>query len=140
MSMSTLLSPTTVLRLGGAVLLLLGLIGFTGLTNSIAFFNLDSGENIAHVFLGVVALAAAFGIPNPQAHRILVAVVAITGLFFGIYGFVLPAGDEMHRNFYGLANLESPADNLLHLVVGIWAAAAAYANRQPMSAMSPRAA
>ena len=44
----------------------------------------------------------------------------------------------MHRNFYGLANLESPADNLLHLVVGIWAAAAAYANRQPMSAMSPR--
>jgi len=138
--MNTLLSPTGFLKIGGAILVALGLIGLTGVTNNVAFFNLDSGENVAHIFLGVVALVAAFGIPNPQAHRILVAVVAITGLFFGIYGFVLPAGDEMHRNFYGLANLESPADNLLHLVVGIWAAAAAYANRQPMAAMSPRAA
>ena len=135
MSMSTLLSPTTVLRLGGAVLLLLGLIGLTGVTNSIAFFNLDSGENIAHIALGIVGLGAGFGTKSADLHRWLVAFIAISGLFTGIYGFALPAGDEMHRNFFGLANLENPADNLLHLVVGIWAAAAAYLNK-PAMAMS----
>jgi hypothetical protein len=135
MSISTLLSPTTVLRLGGAVLLLLGIIGLTGVTNNIAFFNLDSGENIAHVALGVVGLGAGFGTKNPDLHRWLVAFIALSGLFTGIYGFTLAAGDEMHRNFFGLANLENPSDNLLHLVVGIWAGAAAYLNK-PAMAMS----
>ncbi len=130
--MSTLLSPTTFLKIGGAVLLALGLIGYTGVTNSIAFFNLDSGENIAHTVLGIVGLAVGFGIKNLEVHRWLVALLALTGLATGIYGFVLPAGDEMHRNFLGLANLENPADNLLHVVVGVWAAAAAYVNRPAM--------
>lgn len=133
MSMSTLLSPTTVLRLGGAVLLLLGLIGLTGVTNSISFFNLDSGENIAHVALGIVGLGAGFGTKNADLHRWLVAFIALSGLFTGLYGFTLAAGDEMHRNFFGLANLENPADNLLHVVVGLWAAAAAYLNRPAMA-------
>jgi hypothetical protein len=133
MSMSTLLSPTTVLRLGGAVLLLLGLIGLTGVTNSVAFFNLDSGENIAHIALGVVGLGAGFGTKNAELHRWLVAFIALTGLATGIYGFTLAAGDEMHRNFFGLANLENPADNVLHVVVGIWAGAAAYLNLPAMA-------
>ena len=139
MSMSTLLSPTTVLRLGGAVLLLLGLIGLTGVTNSITFFNLDSGENIAHVALGIVGLGAGFGTKNADLHRWLVAFIAVSGLFTGIYGFTLAAGDEMHRNFFGLANLENPADNVLHLVVGIWAAAAAYLNKPAMAMAESRA-
>ena len=41
-------------------------------------------------------------------------------------------------NFFGITNLENPADNLLHLIVGIWAAAAAYVNKQPAEAMTPR--
>ena len=134
--MATLLSPTTFLRLGGAVLLALGLIGVTGVTNNIAFFNLDSGENVAHVVLGVVALAVGFGIRNAELHRWLVALVGVIGIATGIYGFTLPAGDFMHGNFFGLANLENPADNILHLVVGIWGVAAAYLNRTAM-AMAP---
>jgi len=138
MSISTLLSPTTVLRLGGAVLLALGLVGLTGVTNSIAFFNLDSGENIAHVALGIVGLGAGFGTKNADLHRWLVAFIALSGLLTGIYGFTLAAGDEMHRNFFGLANLENPADNVLHLVVGLWAAAAAYLNRPAMAMAESR--
>lgn len=138
--MNALLSPTNVLRLGGAVLLALGLIGVTGITSNISWFNLDSGENVAHLVLGVVGLGAGFGIKNPDLHRWLVAFIALSGLATGIYGFTLPAGDEMHRNFFGLANLENPADNLLHTVVGIWAAAAAYLNKQPAEMMTPRAA
>jgi len=29
-------------------------------------------------------------------------------------------------NTFGVANLESPADDILHLVVGVWALAAAF--------------
>lgn len=46
--MSTLLSPTGFLKVGGAILLALGLIGYTGVTNAIEIFNLDAGENLAH--------------------------------------------------------------------------------------------
>ncbi|TMD60509.1 MAG: hypothetical protein E6I87_06585 [Chloroflexi bacterium] len=136
--MNWLLSPTNVLKLGGAVLLALGLIGVTGITNNISFFNLDTGENVAHLALGVVGLGAGFGIKNTELHRWLVAFIALSGLATGIYGFLLPAGDFMHPNFFGITNLENPADNLLHLIVGIWAAAAAYVNKQPAEAMTPR--
>ena len=122
--MSTILTPTGFLKVGGAVLLALGLIGATGVTNNIQFFNLDMGENVAHVVLGVVGLAVGFGIKDLRIHRGLVAVLAITGLLTGLIGFALPAGDYMHGNVFGLANLENPADNVLHLVVGIWAAVA----------------
>jgi hypothetical protein len=119
--MSMVLTPTGFLKVGGAVLLALGLIGFTGVTNNIALFNLDIGENVAHTVLGIVGLGVAFGIKDPFVHRGLVAVLAITGFLTGIIGFVLPAGSYANGNFFGLANLENPADNLLHIVVGIWA-------------------
>jgi hypothetical protein len=138
MSVSTLLSPTTVLRLGGIVLILLGVVGLSGLTHGSSFFELDSGENIAHIALGIVGVGAGFGTKDPSIHRWLAGVIAITGLFFGVYGFALPAGDEMHRNFLGLANLENPSDNLLHLVVGLWAAAATYLNRPAMAMADSR--
>ncbi len=122
--MSTLLSPTGFLKVGGVVLLALGLIGLTGVTNSIEFFNLDAGENIAHTLLGVVGLAVAYGIKDARVHKWLVTLLAITGFATAIWGFILPAGSFAKGNFYGLANLENPADNILHLVVGFWAAAA----------------
>jgi len=133
--LSSVLNPTGMLKAGGVVLIVLGLLGFTGITNSFEPFFLTAGENIAHVALGVVGLGAGFGTKSADLHRWLVAFIALSGLFTGIYGFTLAAGDEMHRNFFGLANLENPADNVLHLVVGIWAAAAAYLNR-PAMAMS----
>ncbi len=122
--MSTLLTPTGFLKVGGAVLLALGLIGFTGITNNIEFFNLDMGENVAHTVLGIVGLAVAYGIKDAFVHRGLVAVLAITGLLTGIIGLLLPAGSFTNGNVFGVANLENPADNLLHIVVGIWAAIA----------------
>lgn len=136
--MSWILHPTNVLKVGGAVLLLLGLIGFTGVTNSIEFFNLDAGENVAHTALGIVGLAVGFGIKDVRMHKWLVGVLAITGLLFGIWGFVLPAGSFTQGNFYGLANLENPADNVLHLLVGIWTAAS-FLTYKPMAMSETRA-
>lgn len=132
------LNPTGMLRAGGVVLIVLGLLGFTGITNSFQPFFLTAGENIAHVALGVVGLAVAYGIKDPRAHRALVAVLAITGFAFGIWGFLLPTGQLPEAltmgNFYDLANLENPLDNLLHIVVGIWATAAYFMGAEPASA------
>ncbi len=133
--MTWILRPTNVLKIGGAVLILLGLIGLTGVTTSWAFFNLDTGENVAHIGLGVVGLAVAFGTSDERVHRGLVGVLAITGIAFGVGGFFLGAGDAMHGNFFGLANLENPSDDVLHLVVGIWTAAS-FLTYKPMSAMA----
>jgi predicted anti-sigma-YlaC factor YlaD len=114
---------------GGAVLLLLGIVGYLGVFNdqSSAFW-LDSGENVAHTFLGIVALAAVF-VPGLNTalrpyYRAIVALVGVLALFFAVYGFLNASGAE--PNTFGVANLENPSDNLLHLVVGIVALVAAW--------------
>ena len=126
--MAFILNPTNVLKIGGAVLILLGLVGLSGVTRDLQWFHLTAGENIAHVVLGIVGLGVAFGVPDVRVHRGLVAVLAITGLAFGFLGFVLPSGGALINGAFqmpnlGVANLENPADNLLHIVVGIWTGA-----------------
>jgi uncharacterized membrane protein HdeD (DUF308 family) len=124
------LYPRLFLIYGGAVLLLLGIVGYLGVftePNTPAFW-LDSGENLAHTFLGIVALAAVF-VPGLNTalkpyYRAIVALVGVIALFFAVYGFLNASGAE--PNTFGVANLENPADNLLHLVVGIVALVAAW--------------
>ena len=138
--MNWILRPTNVLKVGGAVLVLLGLIGLAGITSGWDFFNLDMGENVGHIALGVVGLAVAFGTSDERIHRGLVIVLAVTGLAFGIGGFLLPSGGALVNgafktpNFFGLANLEDPSDNILHLVVGLWCAASLLTSRAPAMA------
>ncbi len=120
-------NSTQFLRLGGGVLLLVGIVGALGLTANLNFFSLDIGENVAHIGLGVVGLAAGFGLKDAKLHRYLTGVVGITALVFGLLGWFLADGGALSNgafakpNFFGLANLESPADNLLHLFVAAWA-------------------
>lgn len=118
------------LIVGGAVLLLLGLVGYAGIftKESTPWFWLDSGENLAHTFLGVVALAAVF-VPGLNSalkpyYRAIVGLVGVIALFFAAYGFIQAGGAE--PNTFGVANLENPSDNVLHLVVGIVALAVAW--------------
>ena len=136
---SALFTPRGFLMVGGAVLTLLGLIGFFILNNpSLSFFWLDSSENIAHLVLGLVALAAVYvpGLKDTLEpyYKWIVVLVGVIALFFGVYGFLV-AGDVSGRNTFGLANLEL-GDNLLHLVVAAWAFLAAY--WQPQAAMERR--
>lgn len=135
--MSNVLSPKGFLTYGGAVLLILGLLGFVALnsqTGSPSFW-LDGGENVAHAALGIIALAIVFapGLNTMFApyYRWIVILLGIVALFFAVYGFLV-AGSPV-PNTFGISNLENPSDNILHLVVGAWALYAAW---RPAPAMA----
>lgn len=124
-----LFTPRGFLIVGGAVLLLLGIVGFLGIFTLNVFY-LTGGENVAHVVLGLVAMAAVFvpGLNDALApyYRWLVILVGVIALFFGVYGFLVgPGNPPATLNTFGLANLEI-VDNLVHLVVAAWAFLAAY--------------
>lgn len=119
------MNPRQFLLVGGIVLLALGIVGFLGIfSDTTSAFYLDQGENIAHTGLGIIAIAAAFLIREPDLQKWLVAAVGVIALFFAVYGFMV-AGNTP-PNTFGISNLESPADDVLHLVVGIWALAAVW--------------
>jgi hypothetical protein len=122
--------------LGGIVLLLLGVVGFLNIFTRESYpdFWLDSGENWAHLGLGVIALAIVYvpGLNSAFApyYRWIVLLLGVVALFFAIYGQFLASGDP---NTFGLANLESPLDNLLHLVVAAWAILAGWRSEGAMA-------
>ena len=112
------LSVKGFLQVGGVVLVLVGVLGFflIGPTAEASIFGsnwwFDNGENWAHLVLGIVALLLAYFAPM-TLNKPIVVVLGLIALLVGVWGFFAP-------NFLG-ANLENPADNILHLVVGIWA-------------------
>ena len=129
------MNPKQFLLVGGIILLALGIVGFLGVfSDTKSAFYLDQGENVAHTGLGVIAIAASFLLTGAMLQKWLVAVVGVTALFFAVYGFMV-AGSAP-PNTFGISNLESPADDILHLVVGIWALAAAFLPRSSMAAVA----
>lgn len=113
------MNPKQFLLIGGMVLVLVALLGFVGLigpTEADSIFGsywwFDNAENWAHLVLGAVALAS-YALLKPNMQKTLVIAVGVLGLFFAVYNF-------FSVQFLG-ANLESPADLILHLAVGIWA-------------------
>ena len=119
------LSSKGFLQVGGVVLIVVGILSYLPFTNSPSgIFGpawwFDGGEGVAHIFLGVVAIAAAYVLPA-SLHKPLVVVVGIVALLFGVAGGTVLMSANPGANFYGLANLESPLDNILHLFVAAWA-------------------
>lgn len=122
--MNNPLTPKGFLQIGGVVLIVVALLSYIPLTNSPSgIFGsawwFDGGEGIAHLVLGAVAIAAAYVLPA-NLQKPLVIVVAVVGLIFGVAGGTL-INTGGTANFYGLSNLESPLDNILHLFVAAWA-------------------
>ena len=118
------MNPKQFLLIGGLILVVVGLLGFAGLigpTPESSIFGgswwFDNGENWAHLILGLAALVG-LKVLNDGMQRWLVAAVGLLGLVVTVYGFVVG------ENLLG-ANLENPADNILHLVIGLWALYAA---------------
>lgn len=113
------------LIVGGAILLLVGILGYIGVIGPTpeksifgAFWYFDNAENLAHTVLGVAGLVAAFAFPA-MWQKWLVVLLGVLGLVVGVYSLL---GYSMLLG----ANLENPADSILHLAVGAWALLAVY--------------
>ena len=119
-----ILTPNGFLKVGGVILLVVGILGFIlpggRLIGTSWYF--DFAENVVHTVLGIVALVAAYSLPE-GAQRGLVWIVGVVALVFTVWGYLV-AGNPA-PNWYGITNLENPLDNILHLVVGVWAVWAA---------------
>lgn len=116
----SLFTPKTFLLLGGIVLVLVAVLGYVGVigpTPEQSIFGsawyFDNVENVIHLVLGVVALAAAYLAPMPL-QRPLVILVGIIAVLVGLWSLAV---SEVLLG----AGLQNPADTVLHLVVGIWA-------------------
>lgn len=114
------MNPKQFLQWGGTVLVLVGVLGYIGVigpTPQQSIFGatwwFDNAENLAHFVLGVVGVAASFTLSS-QMQKYLVLLLGVVGLGVALYNV---AGEVMLLG----ANLESPADLLLHTVVGAWA-------------------
>lgn len=114
------MTPKQFLLIGGIVLIVVGLLGFFGVIGPTAGQSIfgstwwfDNGENWAHLIIGVVGVIAAYALPA-SGQKPLVMVLGVIGILVGLYSLVIS------HSFLG-ANLENPADSLLHLVVGAWA-------------------
>lgn len=131
------MNPKQFLLIGGVVLVIVGLAGFFGIigpTPERSLFGprwwFDNGENWAHLILGIVALISAY-ILNAMWQKWLVLVLGVVGLLVALWGFLVSGSAA--PNFYG-ANLENPADNILHLLIGIWALWAMFRAKKVVSA------
>lgn len=118
--MANFFNPKKFLQVGGVVLLLVGILGFVGIigpTPSKSIFGqtwyFDNPENWAHTVLGIAGIAASF-VLTKDLQKYLVLTLGVVGLIVGVYGFLVSP------IFLG-ANLENPADNILHLAVAAWA-------------------
>lgn len=117
------MTPKQFLTIGGIVLVLVALLGFFGIIGPTAeqsifgeLWVFDNVENWAHLILGVVALIAAFAFPA-TVNKPLTMAVGVVALLFAVYNI-------FSTSFLG-AGLQRPLDLILHLVIGIWAVAAA---------------
>jgi hypothetical protein len=130
------MNPRQFLIIGGVILLVLGILGFIlqpvsegRLLGEALWF--DNAENIAHTILGIVAIAAAY-VLNATLQKWLTAIVGVVALVFTVLGLIVIGTPPTQLNL-GVTNLEL-LDDVVHLVVGVWALVAAF---RPMGAMAP---
>lgn len=117
------MTPRQFLLYGGIILLVLGVGGMTFLgptpeASALGEFNwLDGTENMAHLLLGLVALAAYYLLKDEQLTRWLVILVGIIAALATVVGFLNASAAVPNAS---ITNLEM-SDNLIHLVVAVWA-------------------
>jgi hypothetical protein len=116
------MNPKQFLQIGGVILVLLAIVGFLvpEIPGIVVF---SPAENWAHLVLGVVALVLS-PMPLGDLKKWVVVLVGLVAIFFGVAGFMVRMNPM--PNFYGVAQLDNPVDNILHLVVGIWALLAGF--------------
>lgn len=108
------------LQIGGVLLVLVGILGFINILGPSADKSIfgsawwfDNNENIAHLVLGIVGFTATY-VLDATMQKYLVLALGVLGIIVGLINII---GNTMLLG----ANLENPADTILHLAVGAWA-------------------
>lgn len=119
------------LQIGGVVLVLVGILGMVGVIGPSAERSIfgetwwfDQPENWAHLVLGIAALILAYAV-GAGIQRPVVMILGAVGVLVGIYSLL------GYSDLLG-ANLENPADSILHIVIGAWALWASW--KKPVAA------
>ncbi|SRR6266566_5096460 len=118
----------------GVVLLLVGIIGFfvpaensTGVQALFGIFDVDVVHNLVHVVTGILGIAAAFTGWSRRFNQVFGIIYILLGLLGLIPALYFPAGTYGTDRglFLGLMHINA-GDHVLHLVVGIVAAAVGF--------------
>jgi uncharacterized membrane protein HdeD (DUF308 family) len=118
----------------GVVLLLVGIIGFflpaensTGVQALFGIFDVDVVHNLVHLLSGLIGIAAAFTGWSRRFNQVFGIVYILIGLLGLIPALYFPAGayNTDRGLFLGLMHINA-GDHILHLVVGIVAAAVGF--------------
>lgn len=132
------MNPRQFLLLGGIVLVALGVLGMfllgptPGQSLLGEFFWLDDVENYAHLILGIVALGAYYLLKDENLTKWLVALVGVVALVASVLGFMNSGAPVPNL---GVTHMEGISDNVLHLVVAVWAFYAAFVGGKKMTAV-----
>ncbi len=124
---STHVSPRRFLQLAGTLLAVVAIVGFLRPDLAGDFWRFDPLENWTRLLLGMAMIVLA-PVPPPALPRAFAALVGVAMLALGVTGFLVAARPS--PNFFGLVNLESPVDNVFHLILGAWGVLAAIVNRR----------
>lgn len=121
--LARLLTPARFLKIAGAILILLGLAGLTGLLGEISpasFFRPPYWINWFHFVFGVILLIVAF-FGGPRLQGAIALTGATVGTTIGLLGLLF--GAPAARAF-GIPELADPSDHVAHLtvsLVALWA-------------------
>lgn len=132
------LTPRGFLMVGGVVLVALGILGMfllgptPGQSMLGEFFWLDDVENYAHLILGVVALGAYYLLKDENLTKWLVILVGVIALLATVLGF-MNSGSPVPN--LGVTHMEEVSDNVLHLVVAVWAFYAGFVGSKSSTAV-----
>lgn len=98
----------------GWFLVILGGVGYLLPSTLAPSFYFTQGENIAHLVLGVFMLLVAKMNKDVNTAKWFTALVGVVGLYFAVFSWAVSP------DYYGYAQLDT-LDNVIHLVVGLWA-------------------
>ncbi len=119
------MNPRRFLQLCGTLLVVIGIVGFLRPNLAGDFLHFDASENWARVLLGMAMILVG---PFPRTRRWAAGLVGVVALAVAVMGFL--AAEQPSPNFLGVANLEHPVDNVLHLIIAVWGIVSAIFNRQ----------
>ena len=106
----------TIATLLGAVLILVGLVGFA--TDNFLGAHLTKPHNIVHLLTGAISLFIGLR-ASLSAARTFCIVFGLVYLLLGVCGFLIGTGDDRMWNLDALGLMLGTMDHVIHILLGV---------------------